>query len=324
MSPTRRTDQRRQAFTLIELLVVIAIIAILIGLLLPAVQKVREASWRVKCQNQMKQIGLGMHNKNTETGDFGVAFEWSRTTVDGKQRYSHSYIVDLLPYIEQETLAAKYNYKMAWDVGSNAALTNKVDIPIFLCPSVPNDRTGKSVVDYAIGIMFDSTAGQMMGIGSSYAEECGPKARGFWFHPFGDGINPLYPAGSNNTTAITPPTRPEDVVDGMAQTIVLVEDAGRPVYYDKGTPDAGFPADAEHWADPYQAIYLQSWSGNAVNGTTINNNNGNEIYSFHNNGAYFLFADGSVHWIRQNIKPKTFLALYTRQASDVVGDDFDQ
>jgi len=226
--------------------------------------------------------------------------------------------------MEQSTLAAKYNYRMAWNSGSNAALTNKVDIPIFICPSVPNDRSGKSVVDYAIGIAFDSTAAQMMGIGTSYAEECGKKARGFWFHPFGDGINPLYPPGTTNYNAITPPTRTEDVTDGMAQTIVLVEDAGRPTYYDRGAVDTGFPANAEHWADPEQAIYLQSWRGNSATGSTINNNNGNEIFSFHTPGANFLFADGSVHWVRDSIKPKTFLALYTREANDVLGDDWDQ
>lgn len=308
-----RSRDRRSAFTLIELLVVIAIIAILIGLLLPAVQKVREASYRLKCQNNLKQQGAAFHNMMTETGNFGVSTEYTRVTSDGKQRYAGTHIPGLLPYIEQGALATKYNYRAPWSSNVQAI---RVDIAILNCPAVPDNRAGKAINDYPIAIAFNATAASMIGL-PSLTDQVGPRGRGFFFHPY-DGFNNLRPS---NTP--TPPTRPDDVTDGLASTIVLVEDAGRPKFYDKGLVDTGYPANAERWADPDNTIYLQAWQGSTLSGTCVNNNNGNEIYSFHIGGSNYLFGDGSVHWINQNIKPKTFRALFTRQANDVVGPDWE-
>src|SRR5579883_1354245 len=102
----------RRGFTLIELLVVIAIIAVLVGLLLPAVQKVREAGNRIACANNLKQVGLGLQNYQTAIGAFPPSFQEPPAP-------QHSWMARILPYIEQDVLGTNYDFTINWyDAGN--------------------------------------------------------------------------------------------------------------------------------------------------------------------------------------------------------------
>jgi prepilin-type N-terminal cleavage/methylation domain-containing protein len=129
----------RRAFTLIELLVVIAIIAVLIGLLLPAVQKVREAANRLKCGNNLKQIGLAIHNYESSHGVYPPAMYHMPGTVFQSNNGSWSIHGRILPYIEQANAYVRVNLEVAWDAQGNTGVPT-TKIPIYVCPSEINDR----------------------------------------------------------------------------------------------------------------------------------------------------------------------------------------
>src|SRR5438132_2373734 len=153
-------------FTLIELLVVIAIIGVLISLLLPAVQKVREASNRVQCQNNLKQIGLALHNYEGTNGRFPPAYLCTSARQSGTA-YGIAYPDDgwnglpgwawgtlILPYLEQDNLYRSLRLDLPCWAAENAALV-QTKVPIFLCPSVTRGSDGFGLQRYTAGTCAD-------------------------------------------------------------------------------------------------------------------------------------------------------------------------
>jgi prepilin-type N-terminal cleavage/methylation domain-containing protein len=307
-------SQRRSAFTLIELLVVIAIIAILIGLLLPAVQKVREAANRMKCSNNLKQIGLGLHNHHDSAGEFPAARQ--QVLLPNGTVKIHSWTPHILPYVEQENIFRLYRFDLDWDEGSNTAAGGpiRMKVPVFLCPSAPQSgrHATRAVLDYAATTERNWPNPFVSATQAAFVAQGDPAYIGVLGHTkVVDGT--VVPAG-RTIAAIT---------DGTSNTMMVAECAGRNRRFHMGREVSG-DWTAGPWANPNSRLQIGGCDPNDFNATigpkAVNCINEKELYGFHPAGAMILLADGSVRLLKNSASLDQVLQLLTRGRGEVNSD----
>jgi prepilin-type N-terminal cleavage/methylation domain-containing protein/prepilin-type processing-associated H-X9-DG protein len=311
--------RHRFGFTLIELLVVIAIIAILIGLLLPAVQKVREAAARAKCSNNLKQIGLALHSYHDVNGTFPKAAPLGGTTSLGWNSF-------ILPFIEQDAIWKLMNPS----IGAYASGVNRNQganrINVYLCPSYDQERSGSTI---------DNTAGSQLAFTTHYVGNMGPKGTnprtGTAYQVNGpassqgglacEGILPYHPALSSATPNPTGGVTMTGITDGTSNTLMVFEVAWRGLEISPNSLRA-WPRGCA-WNNDCTSMKNVTNAMRTVRYNGGGDYNDISMGSNHTGGCNVSFGDGSVRFLRESIDLNTVLKpLASRAGGEIVTNNF--
>ena len=313
------TTTRRRGFTLIELLVVIAIIAILIGLLLPAVQKVREAAARMSCSNNLKQLGLAFHNYHDANQSLP-----SNIRPDAVSTVRVRWATYLLPYIEQDNLYRQVNLTQNWHLQPGTFGTR---LKGFECPSAPNG----AVIDGA-----PDTGWTQIAANGDYSGFYGVSPELFSL-----GLVPQSSVGiDNGGISKTQKLNFGSFTDGLSNTLQLTESAGRPDLYRNGKKVLAATGinrvNGGGWCRPATELFLLRGSSadgltfpgstaiNATNGEVLrtyphplyNTDGTGHIYGFHTGGVNALYGDGSVRFLKSSTGIAVLAATVTRNGGE--------
>ncbi|NBR05862.1 MAG: DUF1559 domain-containing protein [Planctomycetes bacterium] len=311
-----KTFLNRKAFTLIELLVVIAIIAILIGLLLPAVQKVRESAARMSCTNKQKQIALALHNYHGTHGVFPMGQPQGYATSAGggvlKDNDRSNWAGTILPYLEQTAIGSQLDSLLAAGGNTYTASFSTNILPVFLCPSDPANPK------------IAATAGNPQGFHISFITCNGSGYATTSADPRGLNLDGIFYGQSK--------VRLTDISDGTSNTVMVSELIQGNDSNPTGHDVRGRMWNTVHAGTTFSTIYppnstvgdnTQGYCGavpKAPCGAQSSLNAFSLARSYHTGGVNMARADASVRFVTNSISPATWLAMGSRNGGEVINE----
>jgi len=288
--------------SLVELLVVIGVIALLIALLLPAIQLARESARQASCRNNLRQIGLAVHNYVGSKKQLPPGYEFkivSDVSVGNRGTVVNGFFTLILPYLEESVIEDSYNYTHGYDHLVNQTVIN-VPVSIYQCPSTPGDRRMKVINNlamYSLGVPDQGHTGQAtdyFGI-RVVIDKNTDRRKGVFRAVFPP--NPMFEQDK--------PLKLSQITDGTTHTIFIVEATGRPERYANGKPLGAQNYYAGTWAgvngEMFYSIDPNVLTAPAAGDCFLNCNNFYTPYSFHPGGVNIALCDGSVRFLPDEI-----------------------
>lgn len=315
----RRTDLPHRGFTLIELLVVIAIIAVLIALLLPAVQQAREAARRSQCKNNLKQIGVALHNYHDNCNNMPPGTVWTNGTTNAYPR-TGGYAVHILPYIDQANVYNQINFaagSVAIWYQVNTVATG-APLSVFLCPSdglggafVTSSSQNWSKSNYPgifsgfkSGDIFSATATSDLTKLAVFGMNRGAKIRDIQ-----DGTSNTMIVAEYLTGATSTEGRGSLWSDQAAATQLFANNTPN-----SATPDVCYDINPASWCTNNASMNLPATADSTIANETASSR------SRHAGGVHVLLCDGSVRFVSSNISLTIWRGIATIAGSEVIGE----